>query len=120
MSIGSFSAVAWLVALVGTPSLLFHNELTKSTPAADATVAGSPTTIRLWFAEKVEPKFSSITLLKPDSTKIEIGKPRATDDAKSIISDVPTRLPAGGYLIRWRTAGTDGHAVRGSFKFSVK
>ena len=59
-------------------------------------------------------------LQKPDSTKIEIGKPQATDDPKSIVSDVPAALPAGNYVIRWRTAGTDGHAVRGSFKFSVK
>ncbi len=120
MSMRFFGAAVWLAALVGTPSLLWHNELTKSNPAADAALAEPPTTIRLWFAEKVEPKFSSITLMKPDSTKIEIGKPRATDDPKSIISDVPGRLPAGGYLIRWRTAGTDGHAVRGTFKFSVK
>ena len=120
MSTSFRSTAVWLMALIGTPSLLWHNELTKSLPAADAAVAPPPTTIRLWFAEKVEPKFSSITLMKPDSTKVEIGKPRATDDPKSIISDIPTRLPSGAYLIRWRTAGTDGHAVRGSFKFSVK
>ncbi|MSR01149.1 MAG: copper resistance protein CopC [Gemmatimonadetes bacterium] len=116
----SFSAVACVVAFIGAPALLFHNELTKSVPAADAALPASPKTIRLWFAEKVEPKFSSITLQKPDSTKIEIGKPQATDDPKSIVSEVPTALPAGAYVIRWRTAGTDGHAVRGSFKFSVK
>ena len=111
---------AWLLTSFPAPSLLWHNELIKSTPAADAALAESPTTIRLWFAEKVEPKFSSITLMKPDSTKIEIGKPNATDDPKSFVSEIPARLPAGGYIIRWRTAGTDGHAVRGSFKFSVK
>ncbi len=115
-----FGAAAGVVALIGAPALVFHNELTKSVPAADAALPAPPKTIRLWFAEKVEPKFSSITLQKPDSTKIEIGKPQATDDPKSIVSDVPTSLPAGNYVIRWRTAGSDGHAVRGSFKFSVK
>ncbi len=114
------NVATWLMASLGSPTLLWHNELTKSTPAADAALAESPTSIRLWFAEKVEPKFSSITLMKPDSTKIEISKPKATDDPKSIVSDIPARLPAGGYVIRWRTAGSDGHAVRGSFKFSVK
>ena len=114
------SAMTWLVVFLGAPGRLWHNELTKSIPAADALVTPSPPTIRLWFAETVEPKFSSITLMKPDSTKIEIGKPKATDDRKSIVSEVPARLPTGTYLIRWRTAGTDGHAVRGSFKFSVK
>ena len=120
MSTLFLGAATWLVAIIAMPHSAWHNELTKSLPAADAAMPQSPAAIRLWFAERVEPKFSSIALMKPDSTGIPIGKPRATDDPKSIVSDVPARLPAGKYLIRWRTAGSDGHAVRGSFWFSVK
>lgn len=109
------------VALLGAaPALAFHNHLTKSIPEADQAVAASPKSIRLWFAEKVEPKFSSITLMRADSSKIEMPKPVATDDAKSIVADVPVALAPGKYLIRWRTAGDDGHAVRGTFAFTVK
>ncbi|MFN0181801.1 MAG: copper resistance protein CopC [Gemmatimonadales bacterium] len=108
------------VALLGAaPALAIHNHLTKSIPEADQAVA-APKSIRLWFAEKVEPKFSSITLMRADSSKIEIPKAVATDDPKSIVADVPVALAPGKYLIRWRTAGDDGHAVRGTFAFTVK
>ena len=44
---------------IGDPATAFawHNHLSKSVPAADATVTEAPKEIRLWFAEKVEPKF---------------------------------------------------------------
>lgn len=96
-----------------------HNHLTRSAPAADESVA-APREIRLWFAEKVQPQFSSIGLLAADSSKIEIGKAHATDDPLSIAADLGTPLGAGKYIVVWRTAGDDGHAVRGKFAFTVK
>jgi methionine-rich copper-binding protein CopC len=109
-----------LAAMAAAPAMAFHNHLEKSTPAENETVATSPKEIRLWFAEKIDPKFSSITLMKADSTKIEIAKAHGTDDPKSIAAEVTTTLASGRYLIRWRTAGDDGHAVRGTFGFAVK
>lgn len=120
MKIRTLIATAGLAALVAMPALAWHNHLTKSSPAEDEQLAESPKVIRLWFSEKVEPKFSSISLMRADSSRIEIGKVAATDDPKSITATVPSALAPGGYLIRWRTAGDDGHAVRGTYKFSVK
>lgn len=54
-----------------------------------------------------------------DSTKIEIGKPHPTDEPLSIAADLTKPLGAGRYLVVWRTAGDDGHAVRGKFAFTV-
>lgn len=120
MRLRTMAGVGFLVASLAAPAVALHNHLEKSNPAANETVAESPKTIRLWFSEKVEPRFSSITLMNADSSKIEIGKAKATDDPKSIVADVPVALASGKYLIRWRTAGDDGHAVRGTFSFSVK
>jgi methionine-rich copper-binding protein CopC len=120
MTIRSAVAAALLVIPPPTALALFHNRLVKSAPAADEALATAPNEIRLWFAEKVEPKFSSITLMKPDSTKIAVGKPAATDDPKSIVAEVTAPLAAGSYTVVWRTAGDDGHAVRGRYSFSLK
>lgn len=109
LAIAPTTAVAW-----------FHNRLVKSVPGAEEVVSGPPKEIRLWFTEKVEPKFSSVSLLKPDSTKVEAGKAHATDDPKSIAVEVTAPLAAGSYTVVWRTAGDDGHAVRGRYGFSVK
>jgi methionine-rich copper-binding protein CopC len=45
---------------------------------------------------------------------------RATDDTLSVIADLQQSLPPGRYQVAWRTAGDDGHAVRGKFSFTVK
>lgn len=110
-----------LAALIAAPAtaVAWHNHLEKSLPAADSAGA-APKEVRLWFAEKVEPKFSSISLLKADSSKIEIGKAQGTDDPKSVSALVPAALAPGGYIVVWRTAGDDGHAVRGRYAFTVK
>jgi methionine-rich copper-binding protein CopC len=120
MRLQSVVVASFLAAGITVPAIAFHNHLTKSAPAANEVLAESPKTIRLWFSEKVEPKFSSIVLMRADSTKLEVGKAAATDDPKSIAADLATPLSSGKYLIRWRTAGDDGHAVRGTFSFSVK
>jgi len=99
-------------------AVAFHNHLTKSCPAANEDVA-SPKVIRLWFSEKPEPSFSSITLMTADSTKIPTSKARATDDTLSVAFEVPSTLAPGKYVVAWRTAGKDGHAVRGKYGFTV-
>lgn len=109
-----------LAVLVGTAAgFRFHNQLTKSSPGQAATVA-SPVEIRLWFREKSAPALSSITLVRAsDSGKVALAKVAKTDDPLSIKAAVPAALAAGGYLVSWRTAGDDGHVIRGSFPFTV-
>ena len=114
----SYMALAMALPLGGW---FFHNHLTKSVPAADASVKESPKQVRLWFNERPEVSFSSITVLGPDSTKLDvIGKAQATDDTLSVAADLTKPLAKGHYTIVWRTAGKDGHAVRGRYGFSVE
>ena len=112
------AALALLVAATAGFGV-FHNKLVKSTPAKDAVVA-APKEIRLWFAEKAEPGLSSITVIGTDSSKVATGKVKATDDPLSIAVDVTGPMKPGGYVVRWRTSGTDGHVIRGSYPFTVK
>jgi hypothetical protein len=113
--------MALAVGMLATaPAVAFHNHLTRSVPRADEVLVRAPTTIRLWFSERPTPAFSSITLLAADSTRIPTSKPRATDDTLSIESDVQGPLAAGAYQVVWRTAGKDGHAVRGKYRFTIK
>ncbi|MGE0439120.1 MAG: copper resistance protein CopC [Gemmatimonadales bacterium] len=108
-----------VLSLPASGRALFHNRLVKSDPAADSTVA-PPKAIRLWFAEKVDAKLSSITVLTADSAKVEAGKARGTGDPKSIAVDLAAPLGTGAYQVIWRTAGDDGHAVRGRYAFKVQ
>lgn len=106
-------------ALAVPASALFHTRLEKSTPAKDAALAAAPTEIRLWFNERVEAKLSTISVVGSDSSKVALGAVKATDDPMSIAAPVTGAMTPGTWIVRWRTAGKDGHAVRGSFSFSI-
>ena len=98
---------------------MFHNHLVKATPAAGDTLGASPAEIRLWFNERPEIPFTSVTLLRADSTKIVTIKVTATSDSMAVAAPLPAPLPPGNYLVSWRTASRDGHAIRGTYGFSI-
>lgn len=98
---------------------MFHNHLVKSTPGAGDTLVASPKEVRLWFNERPTIAFTSVTILKADSTKIVTIKAVATQDSMAAAAPLPTPLAPGSYLITWRTAGNDGHAIRGTYGFSI-
>ena len=60
-----------------------HNRLVKAVPAVDSTVATSPATIRLWFAEKPEVSVSSIKLADSAGNAITLGPVKATSEPTS-------------------------------------
>ena len=98
---------------------MVHNHLVKSTPSNGELLKASPSEVKLWFNEKPEVPFTSITILTADSTKVVTIKATATTDSMAVAIPVSTTLAPGKYLINWRTASTDGHAVRGTFGFSI-
>lgn len=98
--------------------VLFHTHLVKAEPGIDATVAEAPTQIRLWFNERPEVSLSGATLVKADNSPVASIKMRATDDTLSVAGPVSVALEPGNYLVLWRTASRDGHAVRGKYAFT--
>ena len=107
-----------LLAAVPAPAAR-HNRLVKAEPGVDSTVAKSPRQIRLWFKEPPELAVTSIRLSDAAATPIQTGGVQATDDKASIAVAVTAPLPSGKYTVTWKTAGTDGHVIRGSFGFTV-
>lgn len=97
---------------------LFHTGLKSSLPARDTKVA-SPATITLTFTEGVNAAVSAISILKSDSSEVAKLVVKPTKHAATIEGTVAAPLAPGGYIIRWRTASDDGHAVRGTFAFTV-
>ena len=106
-------------AVVAPASAVRHNRLVRADPGVDSTVAKSPRQIRLWFKEPPELAVSSIRLSDAAATPIQTGGVQATDDKASIAVAVTAPLPSGKYTVTWKTAGTDGHVIRGSFGFTV-
>ncbi len=96
-----------------------HNRLVKAVPAVDSTVATSPATIRLWFAEKPEVSVSSIKLADSAGNAITLGPVKGTNEPTSIEAALAGTLAKGAYVVSWKTASNDGHVIRGTYTFRV-
>jgi methionine-rich copper-binding protein CopC len=102
-----------LLLLAATPAFA-HAKLTGSEPAANAKVKAVQT-IRLTFAETLEPAFSGASLA--DATGKTIKVPSSV--AGNAITLLPMSLKPGRYTVSWHSVGRDTHRVTGSFSFDV-
>ena len=102
-----------------TSAFAMHLRLVKSTPREGERVTALPSEIRLWFSQKPEMGLTTIKLLRADSTMVDLGKVRETDDSLSVRAPLSIALVPGTYLVSWRSVSKDGHAVRGSYRFNI-
>ena len=106
-------------AVVAPAALLFHTELKSSIPERDSTAKGPPREVVLTFTGKVNPKLSSITILRPDSSNVMSLVIDTKAAGKELHAPLTRPIPPGRYVVRWKTASADGHVVRGAYGFSV-
>ena len=118
----SLAGCALLLVLVLTGALdhlVLHFSLSKSEPAADATVS-PPEHLHLWFTQAPQDNSMSVRLLTGDAV-VETGPaiPDAEDDKVYSVA-IGRTLEEGGYSIAWRAMAADGHVVRGEIPFTVQ
>lgn len=118
--LAGLTLLAGLTAAVpDTTGAAVHFALSKSAPEADWS-GPSPSEVRLWFTE--EPQENSIAIRLVDAHGELIETPDATPDAGDVTvfsTALEHELVAGSYTVAWRGIGSDGHAVRGDFTFTV-
>ena len=107
-----------LVLAIGSPAALAHAMLDHASPRVGGTVTSSPSEVRLWFTQALEPRFSSAQLRGPGGKVLGSGAVDA-DDPKQLVIPVHG-LPAGRYTVRWKVLSVDTHRTEGSFSFEVK
>lgn len=97
-----------------------HAYLVRSTPAARSVVARAPERVQLWFNERLEPAYSSLSVqnasgVPVDQRDVLVGP----DDRRRLSVGVPALSP-GRYVVRYRVLSVDGHVVESTFAFTVK
>lgn len=103
----------------GGDLVLRHLTLSRSAPAANASVA-PPSEIRLWFSQEPQRNSTRLTLTGPGGAEVELGDVTVDpENNRSFASAVSTPLAPGSYLLAWRTMASDGHVIRGDFRFVV-
>jgi methionine-rich copper-binding protein CopC len=111
--------------LVGMIPLLFslasgeavaHASLDHAEPRAGKTVATAPHEVTLWFTEKLEPAFSTVTVTDAAGQRVDAGKTRVSGDTMAISL---RQIGSGAYQVKWHVLSADSHATDGSFTFNV-
>ena len=108
-------AVIAVVVLPQTASA--HAALRSSDPVENAFLQRAPGQITLTFTEPIDSKTSTIRLLDASGKPVAIQAPNVS--GISLTAAVP-QLPPGIYNVLWaNTSKVDGHAISGSFPFTV-
>jgi copper transport protein len=100
--------------------ILLHTELRETRPAADSVVE-DVREVLLVFTTPVPVQLSRVTVMGPDEAPVAGSELRHPDPESTdrLVMEFPAPLPPGRYEVRWGTTAPDGHAVSGSFSFTV-
>jgi hypothetical protein len=97
-----------------------HAFLDHADPKVGSAVTNSPTEIKIWFTQELEPAFSKLEV--QDAQGKEVDKKDAHLDAKDkslFVVSLP-QLPAGTYTVIWHAVSVDTHKTQGHFEFMIK
>jgi hypothetical protein len=110
-----FGIIPLLLLLVSGEATA-HAFLDHAEPRVGNKVAAPPREVTLWFTQKLEPAFSTITVTNAAGQRVDTGKPRVSGTQMSV------SLRAGGtgtYHVNWHVLSVDTHTTEGNFTFQV-
>jgi methionine-rich copper-binding protein CopC len=110
-----FTIIALLV-LFATGEAAAHAFLDHAEPRVGNKVASAPREVTLWFTQKLESAFSTVTVTNASGQRIDAGKARVSGNQMSV------SLRSGGtgtYHVTWHVLSVDTHATDGNFTFEV-
>jgi len=109
------AAIPLLLALT-TGAAQAHAFLDHAEPRVGNKVASPPKEVTLWFTQKLEPAFSTVTVTNGAGERVDSGKARVSGNQMS----VPLRAGgAGTYHVNWHVLSVDTHTTDGNFTFQV-
>jgi copper resistance protein C len=108
--------LAPLLLLLATDAASAHAMLDRAEPKVGNKIAAPPREVTLWFTQKLEPAFSSVTVTNAAGERIDSGKARVSGNQMSI-----SLRPGGSgtYHVNWRVLSVDTHTTDGNFTFQV-
>ena len=97
-----------------------HSLLVRSEPGRSATVTRAPERVRLWFSERIEPAYATLSVRSEAGTQVDAGDAAVDSNDPALLSVSTPTLGPGRYTARFRVLSVDGHVVGSSFAFTVK
>jgi methionine-rich copper-binding protein CopC len=97
-----------------------HASLVRSAPAHRAVLGQMPERVQLWFNERLEPAYSTVSVWNEAGAQVDSGDVTVgPDDPRRLSVTVETRQ-SGLYTVKYRVLSVDGHIVDNRFTFTVR
>jgi methionine-rich copper-binding protein CopC len=112
----SLFGIVPLLLLLATGEAMAHAFLDHAEPRVGNKVGAPPRAVTLWFTQKLEPAFSTITVTNATGERVDTGKTSVSGNQMSV-----SLRPggAGTYHVMWRVLSVDTHTTEGNFTFQV-
>lgn len=118
-----WAGAALAVALWSSPAVdpvQAHAVLVRSAPSHRAVLGQAPERVDLWFNERLEPAYSTVTVWNEAGRQVdEQNGAVAADDPRRLTVSLGART-SGTYTVKYRVLSVDGHIVDSRFTFTVK
>lgn len=119
--LGLIAVVAVIISASSIPQSFAHPIYVDSDPRAFQSISEAPPEVSVSFSEAIELSYSSIRVLGPDGSRVDMNDPHyADEDTASIAATLQSNLPEGEYTVTTRVlSAVDGHIVEETFTFGV-
>jgi copper resistance protein C len=113
-------ALPLVTALGLVTSASAHAFLVRSSPAARGALARPPERVQLWFNERLEPAYSTVSVWDRGGQQVDArdGAVDLGEPTRLVVGLLP--LSAGTYTVKFRVLSVDGHVVESQFPFTVR
>jgi copper resistance protein C len=108
-----------LIVLAGSARLEAHAFLKRAEPAVGSTAQTSPSEVRIWFTENIEPAFSTIQVFDASGKEVDKRDVHLDRSNHALLHVSLPPLGAGTYKVVWRVVSVDTHVTNGNFTFRV-
>ena len=97
-----------------------HAFLEHAEPKVGSAITNSPTQVKIWFTQNLEPAFSSVEVQDAQGQEVDKKDARLDDKDKSLFIISLPPLPEGTYTVNWHAVSVDTHRTQGRFEFTIK
>lgn len=118
LGIGCVLSALAIIAFAG--ETWSHAFLVKAIPARRATLLRPPNRVQLWFNERLEPAYSTVSVTDATGRRVDGQEVKVGPEDPKLLSVPLPPLEAGTYTIRFRVLSVDGHVVESEYLFTVR
>lgn len=97
-----------------------HAFLDHSEPKVGSTVKSSPTEVKIWYTQELEPAFSSIKVKNAQGKEVDKKNVHVSKKDRALLEVSLPKLPPGTYTVSWHVVSVDTHRTQGHFEFTIK